>query len=176
MGIYVDDHTSAPGIVGLIQKHGETVIQIRGAFDPFVHEGHIDFIRRARDLVVRPAIIANVNNDAWEERRKRKPYRSEIKRAIRLAEEDMVDYVFVHPSYDIHPGVALAILAKPNIIVREDKSYEGKNDSLIVEEEIELLLQGLGYAPDFRILPRSKYEVSNTELIRMIEERAKGLA
>ena len=172
MGFYIEDYRDSVKLAELHRSNGEKVVQARGAYDVAVHPGHLDFLRRAKDLGT--ILIVNVNNNDWVNRWKGegRPILTAEERAVQVAEQEMVDYVFVHPATDIHPGIALAILSKPDVIVREGK------DPLIIEEERQILEErAKGYKPSIHILPRSSYEGSTTDLIDRIRkphEPAKG--
>lgn len=168
MGFYIEDYGNSVELVEYYKNHGEKVVQARGAFDVAVHLGHLDFLRRAKDLGT--ILIVNVNNDYWVKKWKGedRPILTEEERAVQVSEQEMVDYVFVHPAYHIHPGIALAVLSKPDIIVRE-----GKDPSIIEEERRILEEMAEGYRPDLPLLQRSSYKGSTTELIDRIRELPK---
>ncbi len=175
MGVYVEDYKSAPGIVKYEQAHGRLALLVRGTFAHGPHVGHFDFLQRAKDLGLQRAKelgfdgcseMVNVNNDEWvgqHKGEKAKKIFPADKRARLVAALDFVNYVFIHPSYDIHPAVALAIEAKPNIFVREDKDPEFQ------ELEKKIFMEYLGYVPEYCPLVRSSHEVSTTEIIETVE-------
>ena len=172
MGIDIpQDYRSAPGLVALSHKMGKRVGLVRGTFDVF-HEGHLDFLIRSKELC--DVLIANVNNNLWYMAHKgagKMPYRDEIKRATLVAMQDPVDYAFIHPAhFDMHPAIALTIRCKPDVpdrLIREDK------DSEFQELERRVLFKHLGYVPEIKVLPRSKYTVSSSEIVSKILETHK---
>ncbi len=166
MGYYIEDYHGIARIVALHQEQGGKVVLARGVFDAGVHRGHRDFLRRAKDLGGLDAmLLVNVNNDEWVRKWKRDPVDREDERALDVADQEMVDYTVVYPGIDIHPELALALFARPDIIVRDDKNPE------IIEEEKDIVggWERYGYRPEFVILPRSKYEYSTSERIKRIE-------
>ena len=162
---HILDYKDALNIVKHHQRLGEKVVLTRGTFDIF-HVGHLDFLTRAKNLG--QVLIVNVNNDTWVTKRKgERPARDEKMRAMLVAGQEPVDYTFIHPSYDIHPAIALAILAKPDIVAREDKDPE------LQELEKKILFESLGYNLDYRVLQRSGYDESSSAIKQAIIDRAK---
>ena len=171
MGIYIEDYKSLLWIIHYEREHGGKIVLARGSFDVTLHMGHRDFLKRAKDLG--DVLIVNVNNNEWVRKHKNKdmpiipPIVPEVHRAQLVGDQEMVDYSVVHPAYgEIHPSIELATLIEPDVFVREDKDPE------IIELEKKLLLERLGYLPDFVALPRSDYPISTSSLIREIIERA----
>lgn len=176
MGYYIENFLSSAWISKYEKENGKKIILARGTFDT-PHEGHLDFLQRAKDLG--DILMVNVNNDLWCERRKRETVMTEAERARFIAWQAMVDYVFVHPSYDIHPAIELAIICKPDIFVREDKKYPEfpeleEEEKRIQEEEKRIFLECLDYPIDYRVLPRSDKDISSSELMRRIQALAFG--
>jgi len=167
------DYREAPGLVAYEHAHGKKVVIARETFDVGVNLGHRDFLKRAKELG--DVLIVNVNNDIWVRDHKKEKYSIEVpvvperERAMLVADQEMVDYVFVHPAHaDIHPSIVLAIECSPNVpdvLAREDK------DPQIIEIEKKQLFRSLGYIPDMRALTRSSYNISTSSIINAIAGR-----
>ncbi len=168
MGLYLP-HMQAKELVKYHHEHGQIVVLARGVFDgPGLHPGHTEFLRSSKVLGgINSILMVNVNNTEWVRMWKRDPLYKDYERAEHVADQEVVDYVFVHPGVDIHPALSLAFSSRPDILTRENK------DNDIMKEELRILRNWAahGYNPKYAPIPRSDYEDSTTNLIERVEKR-----
>lgn len=168
-GKYIGDADPAE-LVSYHQKKGRRVVEASGSFNP-PHLGHLEFLNRVNNLA--DITMINLNNDEWLKRRKKKDrvlYTLE-ETAKFISWQVMVDYVFVHPGYEIPPAISLALHSRPDIMVlRADAEPE------LLERAKELLNSIPGYSPNIRLVPRSDVEMSSSEIMERVEGKKHKLS
>ena len=113
---------TAGQLVATLRQHPEwKVVFTNGCFD-LVHQGHIDYLSKARDLG--DVLVVGLNTDASVRRLKgpRRPINDEYSRALLLASMLFVDYV---------------------VLFGEDTPYE-----LIKTLQPDILVKGSDYRPE----------------------------
>lgn len=113
---------TAGQLVATLRQHpGWKVVFTNGCFD-LVHQGHIDYLSKARDLG--DVLVVGLNTDASVRRLKgpRRPINDEYSRALLLASMLFVDYV---------------------VLFGEDTPYE-----LIKTLQPDILVKGSDYRPE----------------------------
>jgi len=98
----------------LLGQPGRKVVFTNGCFD-LVHQGHIDYLSKARDLG--DMLVVGLNTDASVRRLKgpRRPINDEYSRALLLASMVFVDYVVL---FDEDTPYELIKAVQPDILVK----------------------------------------------------------
>jgi D-beta-D-heptose 7-phosphate kinase/D-beta-D-heptose 1-phosphate adenosyltransferase len=105
-----------------LQVSGQKVVFTNGCFD-ILHPGHIDLLRRARDLG--DALVVAINTDASVRRFKgpRRPITPEQERGELLAGLEMVDFVCM---FDEDTPLEAILKIRPDVLVKgADWGMEG---------------------------------------------------
>lgn len=98
----------------LLGRPGRKIVFTNGCFD-LVHQGHIDYLSKARDLG--DMLVVGLNTDASVRRLKgpRRPINDEYSRALLLASMVFVDYVVL---FDEDTPYELIKAVQPDVLVK----------------------------------------------------------
>jgi glycerol-3-phosphate cytidylyltransferase len=140
----------------------QTVVYVIGVFDLF-HRGHVELLRRARELGDK--LIVAINSDKLTEEYKRRPFFSEEDRLEIVRACRFVDEAFIATEYD---NSKLVLKHKVNKIVHGDEwSHESYlkqiclSPEFLVQHKIEMV-----YLPYWS-------SISTSELIRVVQASTK---
>jgi len=118
----IQDWESVKQTLSLWNFNGEKIVFTNGCFD-IVHQGHIDYLSKARDLGTK--LVLGLNTDASVKRLKgeERPINNEYSRALLLASFEFVDKVILFGEdtpYELIKAIQPDILVKGNDYKIED--------------------------------------------------------
>ena len=100
--------------VRTLHKSGKTVVFTNGCFD-LLHQGHIDFLRRARALGDFLVVAINTDNSVQRLKGRNRPIVPEEERAELLAGLEMVDAVCL---FDQDTPLETILKIRPDVLVK----------------------------------------------------------
>ncbi|MDO5760708.1 MAG: D-glycero-beta-D-manno-heptose 1-phosphate adenylyltransferase [Bacteroidota bacterium] len=108
------DNKRLEGILELLKIKGKTIVFTNGCFD-LLHQGHIDYLARTKDLA--DVLIVGLNTDTSIKRIKgeKRPIQDENSRAIIMASLCFVDYVVL---FEEDTPYNLIKTIQPNVLVK----------------------------------------------------------
>jgi D-beta-D-heptose 7-phosphate kinase/D-beta-D-heptose 1-phosphate adenosyltransferase len=159
MGKYVP-YRKLKKIIADKKRQGKKVVLTGGCFD-ILHLGHIYLFRKSKEIG--DILVVNVVNDERVRRYKgeNRPINKSLHRARVISSLEMVDYATVHPSVDKGPTTELALIIKPDVIVK------GK---IWKDEEKERMKELFDYGVVLKYIRRSHFKTSTTKIIEKIKK------
>jgi len=156
------------------RKKGNLIVLTGGSFDIF-HEGHVYFLNECKNQGEKymkslnrnyngsAVLFVNVKNDKRVRITKSedRPVFKEDSRAKRVSVVDVANYSTINPLFEESPTRDLALLLKPDILIKGDKDW--------TFEEKKSLRKFLGYKIKFGYVKR-KEGISSTEILRKIRD------
>jgi rfaE bifunctional protein nucleotidyltransferase chain/domain len=113
-----------------LQRSGKKVVFTNGCFD-LLHSGHIDLLRRGRDLGDALVVAINTDNSVCRMKGSDRPIVPERERAELLAGLEMVDFVC---SFDEDTPLEAILKIRPDILV---KGADWGIDGIVGRAEVE---------------------------------------
>lgn len=118
----VKDWSSVKSTLSLWNFHGEKIVFTNGCFD-IVHQGHLDYLSKAKDMGAR--LVIGLNTDTSVKRLKglERPINNEYSRALLLAAFEFTDMIIFFEEdtpYELIKFIQPDILVKGNDYKPED--------------------------------------------------------
>ena len=113
-----------------LQRSGKKVVFTNGCFD-LLHSGHIDLLRRARDLGDALVVAINTDDSVCRMKGPARPIVPELERSELLAGLEMVDFVC---SFDENTPLEAILKIRPDVLV---KGADWGIDGIVGRAEVE---------------------------------------